>query len=150
MISQTVMYALRAVVFLAQQPDRPRTVEAIAHATKVPEGYLAKIMLGLAKAGIVTSQRGLRGGFMLQGDPHIVTMRDVVNAIDPIQRITSCPLGLQEHGQDLCPLHRCLDNAIAGVESLFRATTIGSLAGPGCGLCGSAQVATLGSSKKSA
>jgi Rrf2 family transcriptional regulator, nitric oxide-sensitive transcriptional repressor len=137
MISQTAEYALRAAVYLAQDPDQPHTVEAIASATKVPEGYLAKIMLALAKAGLVTSQRGIRGGFMLQRNPQQVTVRDVVHAIDPIQRITSCPLNLEEHGKELCPLHRCLDSAIAGVDSLFRGTTLVSLITPGRGVCGS-------------
>ena len=69
MISQTTEYALRAIVFLADSPTEAHTAEAIAEGTKVPVGYLSKIMQGLAKAGLVSSQRGLYGGFTLIKSP---------------------------------------------------------------------------------
>ena len=44
--------------------------------------------------------------------------------VDPITRITECPLGIEGHGSSLCPLHRGLDNAMAAVEMAFRKMTI--------------------------
>jgi Rrf2 family protein len=87
-------------------------------------GYLAKILQGLAKAGLVSSQRGLHGGFMLAQDPRTLTVYDVVQAVDPIKRITECPLGDTGHGVDLCPLHRGIDNALGAVELTFKRITI--------------------------
>lgn len=128
MISQTAEYALRAIVFLADSAqDQARTVDGIAAGTKVPVGYLAKIMQGLAKAGLVSSQRGLYGGFTLLRPAKDLTVYDVVQAVDPIMRITACPLGLEGHGTNLCPLHRGLDNAMAAVEMAFRKMTIHQL-----------------------
>jgi Rrf2 family protein len=128
MISQTAEYALRAIVFLADSAqDQARTVDGIAAGTKVPVGYLAKIMQGLAKAGLVSSQRGLYGGFTLLRPAKDLTVYDVVQAVDPIMRITMCPLGLEGHGTNLCPLHRGLDNAMAAVEMAFRKMTIHQL-----------------------
>jgi Rrf2 family nitric oxide-sensitive transcriptional repressor len=124
MISQTTEYALRAIVFLADKPKEAQTADAIANGTKVPVGYLAKIMQGLAKAGLVTSQRGLYGGFTLVSSPKELTIYAVVQAVDPIRRITECPLGLEGHGSNLCPLHRGLDNAMLAVETAFRKLTI--------------------------
>ena len=62
MFSQTSEYALRIVVFLASLDDNPATIAQIAVATGTPEGYLAKVLRNLARANIVRSQRGLRGG----------------------------------------------------------------------------------------
>ena len=124
MISQTAEYALRAIVFLADHAGEPKTVEAIAGETKVPVGYLAKIMHSLAKAGLVTSQRGIHGGFTLNRDPKVLNMYDVVQAVDPINRITTCPLGVEGHGANLCPLHRTLDNTMGAVEMAFKKMTI--------------------------
>ena len=62
MISQTSEYALRAVVCLAQNPDKPHTTVEIAKWTKVPEHYLSKVMLALAKHEVVYSKKGLHGG----------------------------------------------------------------------------------------
>ena len=53
--------------------------------------------------------------------------QDVIEAVDPIQRIRTCPLGLKAHGAKLCPLHRRLDDALALVESAFRESTVGDL-----------------------
>jgi Rrf2 family protein len=93
----------------------------------VPEGYLAKVLRSLALAELVRSQRGPQGGSVLARPAKQITVYDVVQAVDPIRRITSCPLGIREHGVNLCPLHRRLDQAIAMVEEAFKNTTIAEL-----------------------
>ena len=127
MISQTSEYALRAVVSLAQSPEQPHTAAAIAKATKVPEHYLAKVLHALAKGGIVHSQRGLHGGYVLAHAPDRLPLLDVINAVDPIRHIESCPLKLETHGTHLCPLHKKVNGAIGLIEELFRNATIGTI-----------------------
>jgi Rrf2 family protein len=124
MFSQTVEYALRAVVHLAHEAPAARTTAQIADATQVPRDYLAKILQGLAKKGIVTTQRGVGGGVSLARVPAQLTILDVVNAVEPIQRIVTCPLGLKTHGVRLCPLHRRVDDALAMVEKAFGGSTL--------------------------
>ncbi len=127
MISQTSEYALRAVVWLAGQGGEPRTARQIAGPTRVPVGYLSKVMQALVSAGLATSQRGLGGGFQLARDPDKISILEVINAVDPIQRIERCPLELPEHSQRLCKLHRQIDDAIAAVESAFAECMVGEL-----------------------
>lgn len=124
MLSQTVEYALRAVVYLADQAPEPRTTEQMAEVTRVPQSYLSKVMQGLVRAGLVKSQRGIHGGFVLSRPATEMTILEVVDAVDPIQRIKTCPLGLSSHGVNLCPLHRRLDNALASVQEAFGNTTL--------------------------
>lgn len=127
MISQTTEYALRAVVWLASHPDRPLTAQRIAEATRVPAGYLAKVLQGLSRAGLLRSQRGLGGGFTLARAPSALSIWEVVQAVDPIRRITQCPLGFDLHGEKLCALHQALDDAIAQLERDFTRRTIADL-----------------------
>ena len=124
MFSQTVEYALRAVVHLASEAPAGRTTDQIAAATRVPRAYLSKVLQSLVHSGIVHSQRGLGGGMTLSKPASKLTILEVVNAVEPIQRIKTCPLGLTSHGVRLCSLHRRLDNALATVEKAFRATTL--------------------------
>ncbi len=124
MFSQKVEYALRAVVHLAAESPSARTVEQIARATKVPQAYLAKVVQELVHSGVVRSQRGIGGGITLIKSPEELTILEVVNAVDPIRRIHTCPLDLAAHGARLCPLHRRVDNALAAVEEAFRTTTL--------------------------
>jgi Rrf2 family protein len=124
MFSQTVEYALRAVVFLAHEAPSARTTEQIATATLVPKAYLSKVLQELVREGIVHSQRGLGGGMTLIKKPEELTILEVVNAVEPIERIQTCPLGLKSHGVNLCPLHRRLDAALAMVEKAFGGSTL--------------------------
>lgn len=126
MISQTADYALRAVVHLARSNGEPRTTQDIADATRVSPGYLSKVMQSLVRAGIVSSQRGLHGGFRLLRDPEVLTVLEIVNTVDPVQRITSCPLGLKSHTV-LCALHKKLDDVLEIVEQRLGSTTLADL-----------------------
>lgn len=127
MFTQSVEYALRAVVHLAMHPDEPQKTADIAVATKVPAAYLSKVLQGLREEEIVTLARGVGGGVMLARSPELLTILDVVNAVDPIQRIKTCPLGLKSHGVNLCALHRRMDNALKAMEEAFSATTLAEL-----------------------
>ena len=129
MLSQTVEYALRAVVYLANRPGESARTSEIAELTKVPPAYLSKVLQALSREEIVTSRRGIGGGVTLSRDPSELTVLDVVQAVDPIQRINSCPLELKAHGVHLCPLHRRLDNAMKAVEEAFAATTLAEILG---------------------
>ena len=127
MISQTVEYALRAIVTIAQHDGAPCTARKISEITQVPLPYLSKLMQGLVRGGIVRSQRGLHGGFVLTKTPDDLSIYDVVDVVEPFQRIQECPLGLQSHGANLCPLHRRLDKAMETTEEIFRETTIAEM-----------------------
>ncbi|MGL5098150.1 MAG: hypothetical protein ACRDD1_21400, partial [Planctomycetia bacterium] len=63
-------------------------------------------------------------GAALVKKPADLTILEVVQAVEPIERIKTCPLGLAAHGVRLCPLHRRMDAAMAMVESAFADTTL--------------------------
>jgi Rrf2 family protein len=129
MLSQTAEYALRAMVALATTTREALTAQEIAADSHVPPDYLAKVMRLLSRAGLVRAQRGRHGGFQTVRSANQLTVLEVVSAVDPVQRIKTCPLGLAAHGEKLCSLHRALDDAARSVEEAFRATTIQSLIG---------------------
>ena len=129
MFSQTVEYALRAMVVLAAKPRLPLTTHSIANDSRVPPDYLIKVLQALARGGLVTSQRGKNGGHSLTRPPREINILEIVNAVDPIRRIRTCPLDL--HGEKLCPLHRKMDDALAATERAFGSTNLVQLlAGP--------------------
>jgi Rrf2 family protein len=127
MLSQTNEYALRVMVHLAAAPGTLRTTPQIAAVTKVPIGYLSKVLQTLNRAGFITAQRGLHGGFSLARDPENLSIYEIVQAVDPVRRIQSCPLKLKSHGKQLCALHRRMDNIFAQVEQSLRDTTLAEL-----------------------
>lgn len=125
MLTQTVEYALRAMVCLAGNGDGLQTRSEMVEKTRVPSAYLAKVMRGLTRAGLVHAQRGPGGGFSLARPPRKIRLIEIVNAVEPIPRIRTCPLGI--HGPQLCALHRRLDQALASFEQSFSETTLGDI-----------------------
>ncbi len=127
MITTTGEYALRAAVFLAQHADKPQTSAEIARGTRVPQSYLSKILQLMVRGLVISSQRGLHGGFVLARPAAEVSVLEVLRAVDsaPV-RINQCPLGLAGH-TCLCPLHRLLDEAMAAAEEAFAGANLEAL-----------------------
>lgn len=130
MFSKTVEYALRSMARLVESELRGQggqTVSQISAHTQVPVAYLSKVLQNLARENLIVSQRGIGGGFRLARPAGKITILEVINAVDPIERILVCPLGLPAHGTHLCPLHRKMDDALALVEAQFANTTLAEL-----------------------
>ncbi len=130
-ISDAAEYALRAVVWLAQEERVGGKFKhrEIAEGTQAAPGYLIKALQSLVKAGILSAQRGSMGGFSLLLDARELTVFEVVNAVDPIERIRVCPLGLKSHGSCLCPMHQRMDDAMEAIETSLKKSTIQDLIG---------------------
>jgi len=126
MISKTAEYALRAAVCMGSKPGHPVSADVLAEQTKVPRRYLTRVLQDMCAGGVVQSRSGPGGGYELVKSPDRLAILDVINTVDPIKRITTCPLGLKTH-TELCPLHAKLDCAYAVVEKSFAGITIQEL-----------------------
>jgi Rrf2 family transcriptional regulator, nitric oxide-sensitive transcriptional repressor len=126
MLSKTAEYALRAIACMSAGDQTLSSADVLAEKTKVPRRYLHRVLQDLASAGLVASRPGPGGGYELARDPGAITILDVVNAVSPLERIRSCPLGLKTHTA-LCPLHKELDKAYAATEIAFAGVTIKAL-----------------------
>ena len=139
MLSQTVEYALRAMVTLAYHPDDLVSTPELAEMTRVPSNYLAKVLQTLAGAELIVGRRGVGGGYRMAKDAADVKLLDVINAVSPVRRITSCPLGLDNHNEHLCALHHRMDQAAASVIDIFGSTSLADIIqgddGPELPLC---------------
>ena len=127
MFTQTVEYALRAMVCLANASSTPQTRTQLVEQTKVPSAYLAKVMREMNRAGLVNAQRGVKGGFTLAKSAEDISLLEVVNAVDPLPRIHTCPLSLRSHGTRLCGLHRYLDDSMATLEATLAKKSLAAL-----------------------
>jgi len=112
---------------LADGNGEPMLAPRIAETTQVPQAYLSKVLQTLVRAELVFSQRGQGGGFTLAKPALQITVLDVIDAVDPIQRIDTCPLSIDAHAEKLCPLHRRLDDAIESIRATFGSTRIAQL-----------------------
>jgi Rrf2 family protein len=84
-ISQKLEYACRALAQLAKHHDgRTLTrLEDLAQREAVSANFLVQILNDLRRAGLIDSRRGKSGGYLLGRDPETITLRQVVDAVDP-------------------------------------------------------------------
>jgi Rrf2 family protein len=83
MLSQKAKYALKALLVLSERPAGiPVQVVELAEEGNIPRKFLELIMLELKKHGVVHSQRGKHGGYMLAALPSEITFGQIVRAMD--------------------------------------------------------------------
>lgn len=127
-LPQTAEYALRAVLFIAAAGDeRPVRVEEIATALDVPRNYLSKTLHQLARAGVLDSWRGPRGGFRLADSPDRTTLASVVAPFGKSTG-TGCLLGRSECRDDRpCSAHARWVGVAVAMRAFFAETTVADL-----------------------
>ena len=83
-LSSRLEYALVALLEIAdrQAQGKPLKVNEIAASQALPERYLDQIFTLLKRQGIISSQRGMKGGYLLAKEPWQITLLDVVVAIE--------------------------------------------------------------------
>ncbi len=105
-LSQACQYGLQATIYLAVQDEVPVLSKDIATQLGIPPHFLAKILQGLSKRGLLLSFKGRGGGFKLSRDSNAITLMDVVLAIEGEGFGTRCLLGLAECSEEVpCPIH---------------------------------------------
>lgn len=104
-ISKLADYAVVVLVRLASpiRAGASQTAPGIAQATGVPEPTVAKVLKSLTGAGLVASQRGARGGYRLTRPLSLISVADVVAAIDGPIALVACV----EHSASACDAECC-------------------------------------------
>jgi Rrf2 family protein len=97
-----VDYSLKALLMLADRypATEPTRVEEIAEVQGIPENYLRRLLIELKRGGLVASQKGPSGGYMLARSPARISMADVVDIIEGGYCPVEC---LEEAGNSVCP-----------------------------------------------
>jgi Rrf2 family transcriptional regulator, iron-sulfur cluster assembly transcription factor len=132
-LSQTAVYALKAALYLAEQPQGdPVRVDDIASALDVPRNYLSKILHVLARGDVLESTRGPKGGFRLARSPEDMTLEHVIEHFDDLVGGSPCLLGRAECSDDNpCAAHTRWKSASVAVRTFFRDTTVAELSQTG-------------------
>ncbi|MBV8549917.1 MAG: Rrf2 family transcriptional regulator [Acidobacteriaceae bacterium] len=127
-ISVKSEYALKAVFDLALQyltvpPGAgmtPIKIADIARRQKIPQKFLELILAGLKQSGFVDSRRGAEGGYLLARSPDVITVGEVLRAVESFRTI-----GRQENQDPFADIWQRVDAAISDV---LDGTSFGQLA----------------------
>jgi Rrf2 family protein len=126
-VSRKIDYALRAVIHLANEEgsDRACSVAEIATRERIPRRFLEKIVQELIHKGLVRSQRGPHGGYLLARPAGELSFRDVIEAVEGPISINVC---VGDHADcslmGACGMERVWREGQRRVLELFEKTTI--------------------------
>lgn len=105
-LSSTDVYAFQALAYLGgQDPARWISSDEIAEHTDVARPYLVRILAALSAKGVVRSKKGIGGGYALSRKAHLISLCEVVRAVDGPVAPLSC-ISLNWH-EDCAVQHIC-------------------------------------------
>ena len=105
MLSQTAIYAIRAMGYLAgQDTSEPVLSSLIADKMEIPQNFLSKILNRLSQARLIETTRGRNGGVKLARPATEIKLHDIVNHFMTVDDYKKCMLGLNQCDGS-CGLH---------------------------------------------
>lgn len=81
MLGRTAIQAFKALLELAKEPNRWRSVKDLAASQALPEPYLEQLLLRLRRAGVLEARRGRLGGYRLSSRPADLSLARVLLAV---------------------------------------------------------------------
>jgi Rrf2 family iron-sulfur cluster assembly transcriptional regulator len=131
MFSKSCEYAIRAAIYIAAESSKEKKagIADICEHIEAPRHFTAKILQILTRNKIVSSQKGVNGGFYLTREQNMRPLSDIVSATDGNILFTGCGLGLKECSEkEPCPLHEKFGVIRGNIRLMMEGSTIESMA----------------------
>ena len=126
--SKTTEYAVRILTFMVSHNMALYTAKYLNEKLQIPYKYLTKLMTSLTKSGYLLSVRGREGGYNVNVDPAILTVADIMQAVEGIESFDNCILGLPECSEDNpCAMHTIWEKNKKLFLHTLKTTTIEEL-----------------------
>lgn len=128
MFSKTCEYAIRAMIYIAQQSRNGERVgiRKIAQGIDSPEHFIAKILQELSRKKMVQSMKGPNGGFFLDKSALQISLADIVRMVDGDHLFSGCGLGLKQCSENNpCPIHFQFKKVRKEMQTMLEQSTLG-------------------------
>ncbi len=137
MLSKKTKYGLKALAFIARQPDKtPVQIATIAESENISHKFLESILLTLRKSGMLGSKKGKGGGYYLLKEASDIPMTDVIRTLEgPIAMLPCVSLNFYEKCDDCpdehkCSVHKLMIQVRDSTLNILRHNTLADLALP--------------------
>ena len=131
-LSRLADYGVLLACQMAVRTDRCHNAFDLAATTGLPAPTVSKLLAAMARAGVLVSHRGAKGGYRLARPPESITAADIVCAVDGPIALTLCI----EHGagacdvESLCPTRRGWRRINDAVRLAMQSVSLSELAFP--------------------
>ncbi|MEA4997940.1 MAG: Rrf2 family transcriptional regulator [Candidatus Limiplasma sp.] len=121
-------YGLYAMYYLAEHKDEgPQSLQSIA-TTGVPKQYLEQLLGNLRRAGLVTSVRGVQGGYRIAKPPEQTTILEVIDAMEGPLALSEC---MSDEGSCQrscqCPVRKVWQRLTDSINRELAGVTLGDM-----------------------
>ncbi len=128
LVTRETDYAVRTILYLARDSSRMASVTEVARAMHIPKSFLAKILQRLVRSHILSSMRGVKGGFTLARRPTEISLLDVLESIQGPAGINVCAIDSRRcRFSPTCSVHPVWVEIRKEVERRLRKQTIAKL-----------------------
>ena len=131
-ISRLTDYGLLAAVYLARNPGRVTSAREIAEFYHLPLPAVTKVLKILNHGGVISSHRGVGGGYSFDGNTELVTLGNLIEAFEGPWDLTECET-FDDHGDATCairiacPSRRFMFGINRAIKGAFEQVTLGDL-----------------------
>jgi len=130
-LSKKIDYGLIAMNYIAAGDDHTAVnTKRIADEYRIPVELLAKVLQRLAKQGLIVSQNGPKGGYILARPATDITVSEIIEAIEGPVMLTAChPSGTDElcHQFGWCNVRSPLQKIQEGIRVLLQSMTLAEM-----------------------
>ncbi len=126
-------YGVVVMAQLAQATDAVVTAPDLASGAGLPAPTVAKILKRMSRGGLVTSHRGMNGGYALSRPAAEISVADIIGALEGPVAVTACVDGASGDAcsvESLCPIRGCWDRVNAAVTRTLKSMSLAEIATP--------------------
>lgn len=103
----------------------PLTAGVVARQQQLPQPFVAKMLVRLARSGLVRGTRGPGGGYSLARAPHEISLAEIAAVFERSESRLRCPLGTVAGSEPVrCPLHASLHRVTTRWSRFLQETTL--------------------------
>jgi Rrf2 family protein len=105
-ISKLTDYGLLAAVFLARKHGAVANAREISDFYSLPLPAVSKVLKTLHEGKIITSQRGVGGGYVFNGEASSITLGRLLEVLEGRWDLVECET-TDDHGHAVCAIRTC-------------------------------------------
>ena len=131
-ISRLTDYGLLAAVYLARNAGRVTSAREVAEFYHLPLPAVTKVLKTLNQGGVISSHRGVGGGYSFDGNAEVVTLGRLIEIFEGPWDLTECET-FDDHGEATCairvacPSRRFMFGINRAIKGAFEQVTLDDL-----------------------
>ncbi len=141
-LSRMTDYGVVVMTYMAWHGNETRSAHQVATATGLPEATAGKLLKLFARAGLLKSRRGARGGYILTSSPEEISLARVVEAVEGPIALTLCVDDHPGHCdvESLCPMRGGWNQINTALRDAFEGVSLAAMTAPLIPLAGLRQL----------